>query len=219
MLTSQLSLRFPPSPCSLASRLTLVSASSQVAQECCVWQMYLCLLAQKFKYCGTRMITGETVCLQITEKNSAASPTEHHPQPILPLKCMLGFETIYWWYKSSRALEVRGRLSNNQQGKKQQIARLSRLAIATTSKRNLKKTQTKEFTSRNRANESSSACCQLTCCCYQTYQEVNWFLKLPWESEGRILPTRNSLRWGETFLKTGAEQKVNPATELSGCTA
>lgn len=50
---------------------------------------------------------------------------------------------------------VRACLSNNQQGERQQIARLSRLAIATTSERKLKKTQTKEFPCRNRANERS----------------------------------------------------------------
>lgn len=94
-----------------------------------------------------------------SQKNSAASPTELHPQPILPLKWMLGFQTIYWRYKCCRALEVRGRLSNNQQGETQQIARLSRLAIATTSQRNLKNTQTKEFTCRGRANKCSFVCC------------------------------------------------------------
>lgn len=94
-----------------------------------------------------------------SQENTAASPTENHPQPLLPLKWTLGFRTIYWRYKCCSASEVRRRLSNNQQGEKQQIAGLRKLAIATTSKRNLSKTQTKEFTCRNQANEGSPACC------------------------------------------------------------
>lgn len=77
--SSAISESSPHHPAAWPTRLTLASASSQVTPECCVWQMYSCLLAQKFKYCGTRMITGETVCLQITEKfrslSHQASPT------------------------------------------------------------------------------------------------------------------------------------------------
>lgn len=124
----------------------------------------------------------------------------------------------------TNAAELRRRgdvLATTSKAKKQQIARLSRLAIATTGRRNLKNTETKEFIERNRANEGNSVRFVLICMLLLS-SNVPGGKTVPFVRRKRGKDPANTqqfalrLHLSETM---GAEQKVNPPTELSGCTA